>query len=80
MDPEGLVRCQAVGGAPALLTVVDLDAVTRARTHGTCGLNRMWSQMRPGDPVVPVPLYSGRLDPARWEPGTARTNGDTDEG
>ncbi|UQS26667.1 carbon-nitrogen hydrolase family protein [Amycolatopsis thermalba] len=69
VDPEGLVRCQTSGSSPETLTdVLDLDAVTRVRAHGTCGLNRMWSQARPGDPVVPLPLYDGRIEPSRWEP------------
>ncbi len=71
VDPEGIVRFQAPSEAPALLTdVLDLDTVTRVREHGTCGLNRMWSQTRPGDPVVPLPVYDGTFDPARWHPRT----------
>ena len=69
VDPEGLVRCQSPGeGVARLSDVVDLDTVTKTRLLGTCGLNRMWSQGRPGDPVLPLPLYAGDLDPARWEP------------
>ncbi|HEX6516575.1 MAG TPA: carbon-nitrogen hydrolase family protein [Nocardioidaceae bacterium] len=75
VDPEGLVRFQAPSESAAYLTdVVDLDAVTRTRRFGSCGLNRMWSQPRPGDPQVELPMYGGTLDPARWTP--APTNGD----
>jgi predicted amidohydrolase len=68
-DPEGLVRFQAPSEVEAYLTdVIDLDNVATVRQFGTCGLNRMWSQLRPGDPVVALPLYDGTLDPARWTP------------
>jgi len=83
-DPEGLVRFQAPSEAAAFLTdVVDLDAVQTARRLGTCGLNRMWSQLRPEDPVVELPLYDGTLDPARWTPWTRENapaaKGDVDD-
>lgn len=70
-DPEGLVRFQAPSETAAMLTdVLDLEAVRTARQFGTCGLNRMWSQLQPDDPPVPLPLYDGTLDPARWTPLT----------
>jgi predicted amidohydrolase len=69
VDPEGLVRVQTPGAATSRLSdVIDLDGVTKTRAMGTCGLNRMWSQARPGDPHVPLPLYNGHLDPDRWAP------------
>lgn len=71
VDPEGVVRVAAPSETAAVLThVVDLDDVTRVRQHGTCGLNRMWSQHRPGDPGLDLPLYGGRIDPGRWSPAT----------
>lgn len=71
VDPEGVVRMAAPSEAAALLThVVDLDDVTRVRQWGTCGLNRMWSQHRSGDPGLDLPLYAGRIDPERWTPTT----------
>jgi predicted amidohydrolase len=71
VDPEGHVRVQAPSENPALLTdVVDLGAVARVRALGTCGLNRMWSQFRSDDPVLPMPLYRGEIHPHRWHPAT----------
>ncbi|MFP5345551.1 MAG: carbon-nitrogen hydrolase family protein [Actinomycetes bacterium] len=76
-DPEGLVRFQAPSEASAFLTdVVDLDAIGTAREFGTCGLNRMWSQFRPDDPGLPLPLYGGALDPKTWEPASAERRAD----
>ncbi len=68
VDPEGLVRVQAPGDGTAYLTdVLDLDAVTRVRHYGTCGLNRMWSQVHDDDPAIELPLYAGRLQARRWQ-------------
>jgi predicted amidohydrolase len=70
VDPEGLVRVAAPSEAPTVLTdVLDLDHVARARQFGTAGLNRMWDQFRPDDEPVALPLYEGRIDPARWGTG-----------
>jgi predicted amidohydrolase len=70
VDPEGLVRVAAPSEAPTVLTdVLDLDHVTRAREFGTAGLNRLWNQFRPGDEPLALPLYEGRIDPARWVAG-----------
>jgi predicted amidohydrolase len=69
VDPEGLVRVEASGAEETVLTdVLDLDAVTRVRTYGTAGLNRMWSQFTDADDPLDLPLYDGRIDPARWRP------------
>jgi formamidase len=43
-DPEGLVRLQAGDGEELLTDVLDLDAVTRVREHGTAGVSRLWDQ------------------------------------
>jgi predicted amidohydrolase len=68
VDPEGRVRVQA-GEAGAVLTdVLDFDEVTRVRTFGTAGLNRMWSQFTPEDRPLELPLYQGRMEPGRWTP------------
>lgn len=76
VDPEGIVRVTAPSEAPATVTdVLDLDEVTRVRTYGTRGLNRMWSQMQEGDPALPLPVYDGALTPTRWRPH----NGGADE-
>lgn len=67
-DPEGRVRTEA-GTSPEIMTeVIDLDDVSRVRAYGTAGLNRVWSQFRPDDATLALPLYEGRIDPARWSP------------
>lgn len=69
VDPEGVVRSQAPSETATFLTdVLDLDSVTRVRRHGTAGLNRMWDQLRPGDPTIPLPLYKGSISADRWTP------------
>ncbi|MGW4594762.1 carbon-nitrogen hydrolase family protein [Streptomyces sp. NPDC004457] len=71
VDPEGRVRAEAPDSAPTVLTdVVDLDDVTRVRTFGTAGLNRMWDQFTDADTPIDLPLYGGRIDPGRWRPAT----------
>ncbi|MGV0742173.1 carbon-nitrogen hydrolase family protein [Mycolicibacterium sp. XJ870] len=70
-DPEGEVVTDLPGTEPGLLTMrIDLDEVTRVRQVGTEGFNRMWSQMAPDDPLIDLPIYGGRIDPARWTPDT----------
>jgi predicted amidohydrolase len=69
VDPEGLVRHQAGEGATVISDVLDLDAVTRVRRYGTAGLNRLWQQFGDADPVLELPLYGGRIDPATWAGG-----------
>ena len=44
VDPEGLVRLQAGDGEELLTDVLELDAVTRVREHGTAGVSRLWEQ------------------------------------
>jgi predicted amidohydrolase len=70
VDPEGLVRVEAPSESPTVLTdVLDLDHVTRARTYGTAGLNRVWDQFHDNDAPLELPLYAGRIDPRRWRAG-----------
>ncbi|GLW11171.1 hypothetical protein Misp01_62990 [Microtetraspora sp. NBRC 13810] len=70
-DPEGRVRNEVAHAGEAVLTdVIDLDDVTRVRRYGTAGLNRMWSQFRPDDSPIDLPLYQGRLHPRRWRPAS----------
>jgi len=58
VDPEGLARCQA-GEAEELLTdVLDLDAVTRVREHGTAGVSRIWDQAKRLVPELDLPMYA----------------------
>ncbi|MEY9966801.1 putative amidohydrolase [Streptacidiphilus sp. MAP12-16] len=69
VDPEGTVRVEAVDASPTVLTdVLDLGHVQRVRRYGTAGLNRVWDQFRADDPPLELPLYQGRIDPARWKP------------
>ncbi|NVM95469.1 carbon-nitrogen hydrolase family protein [Arthrobacter wenxiniae] len=69
VDPEGRVITEAGSAEPAVLTAqLDLSAVEHVRRHGTAGLNRMWSQFRPGEPAIELPVYQGRIDPATWTP------------
>jgi predicted amidohydrolase len=77
VDPEGRVRVSAENPSATVLTdVIDLDDVRRVREFGTAGLNRLWDQFSPDnggrdtDPVIELPLYSGRIDPKRWKPTT----------
>lgn len=69
VGPEGEVIAEASGAGPELLTAeLDLSAVARVREHGTAGVNRMWSQFRPGEAPIHLPVYDGRIDPATWTP------------
>jgi predicted amidohydrolase len=71
VDPEGAVITEAPDAGAAILTAeLDLAAVDHVRNHGTAGLNRMWSQFRPGEPAIELPVYQGRIDPATWTPRT----------
>jgi predicted amidohydrolase len=68
-DPEGTVVADLPSADPGLMTfVIDLDDVSRVREVGTEGFNRMWSQMAPDDPLIDLPVYSGRIDPTTWQP------------
>lgn len=59
VDPEGLVRVQAGAGEELITDVLDLDAVTRARTHGSFGLNRLLEQFDRLAPTLELPMYGG---------------------
>jgi predicted amidohydrolase len=72
IDPEGNVLLLAGEAQASLTQVLDLSAVERVRHFGTAGLNRPWSQMRDGDPLLPMPLYGGEIDPSRWHPRAIR--------
>ncbi|MEW2548568.1 carbon-nitrogen hydrolase family protein [Streptomyces sp. NPDC047002] len=72
VDPEGRVRAEAPSEAATVLTdVLDLDDVTRVRTHGTAGVTRVWDVFQEGDAPLGLPLYAGRIDPRSWHPGQA---------
>ncbi|WP_395801196.1 carbon-nitrogen hydrolase family protein [Arthrobacter sp. FW306-04-A] len=69
VDPEGNTIAEADDDAPTLLAAdLDLSVVEHVRTHGTENLNRPWSQFRPGEPAIDLPIYQGRIDPATWTP------------
>ncbi len=69
VDPEGAVIASGPGQDATILAAdLDLAAVGRVRQEGTAGLNRMWSQFRPGEPAIELPVYQGRIDPATWTP------------
>ena len=57
VDPEGLVRLGAGESEELLTDVLDLDAVTRVREHGTAGVSRMWEQARRQLPGLDLPAY-----------------------
>jgi formamidase len=62
VDPEGLVRLEAGGGEELFTDVLDLDAVTRVREHGTAGVSRIWDQAVRSLPALgyPTPPGAGR--------------------
>jgi predicted amidohydrolase len=74
IDPEGTVLYEAGEAAVPITRVLNLDLVQTAREYGTAGLNRLWAQFRPEDAPIPMPLYGGALDPARW--GAERESGE----
>jgi formamidase len=61
-DPEGLVRLEAGEGEQLITDVLDLDAVTRVREHGTAGVSRIWDQAVRSLPALgyPTPRGEGR--------------------
>jgi formamidase len=66
VDPEGLVRVSAGAGEEVLTDMLDLDAVTRVREHGSFGLNRLLDQLDRIGPELELPMYGGYVP----RPGT----------
>ena len=67
VDPEGH-ELQVAGTGDAFMTeVLDLDAVTRVRDHGTVGMSRMWAQLAEQAGDVKLPLYGGSFAAAGRE-------------
>lgn len=67
VGPEGEIIASAPTASQTVLTaVIDLDSVSTTQAHGTAGLTRVWSHFQPDDRPIRLPLYEGRLDPARW--------------
>ena len=59
IDPEGSVRYEAGAAEEVLTSVLDLDAVTLARTRGSFGLNRLWEQLDAHGADLELPMYDG---------------------
>ncbi len=59
IDPEGLVRIEAGAGEELVTDVLDLDAVTRVRTVGSFGLNRLLDEFDRLAPALDLPMYGG---------------------
>jgi formamidase len=59
VDPEGLVRIEAGAGEELITDVLDLDAVTRVRSVGSFGLNRLLDQFDRLGPALELPMYGG---------------------
>ncbi|WP_369213767.1 carbon-nitrogen hydrolase family protein [Streptomyces flavofungini] len=73
VDPEGQVRAEAGPGREEVLTdVLDLAEARRVRAAGTAGLARVWDPFADGQAPLELPLYEGRIDPARWRRGATR--------
>jgi len=74
VDPEGRIRIEATGPEDAtLVDVIDLDQVGNVRQYGTAGVTRPWEQFTEGDDAIPLPLYSGRLEPRLWRQTSSLT-------
>ncbi|GAA2294927.1 carbon-nitrogen hydrolase family protein [Streptomyces kunmingensis] len=70
VDPEGRVLAEAGPEPELVLTeVLDLARARSVRAHGTAGLTRVWDPFTPGQAPLELPLYEGRIDPARWREG-----------
>lgn len=68
VDPEGRVRAEAESATEQTVTdVLDPGEARRVRAHGTAGLTRVWDPFTADQPPLQLPLYEGRIDPARWK-------------
>jgi formamidase len=59
VDPEGTVRVETGSSDVVITDVLDLDAVTRVRAHGSFGLNRLLDQFDRLGPALELPMYGG---------------------
>jgi formamidase len=59
VDPEGVVRQECGSSVQTVTEVLDLDVVTRVRTMGTVGLNRLLDQLDDVGPRLSLPAYGG---------------------
>ena len=68
VDPEGHDLQVAGQGEVFMTEVLDLDAVTRVREHGTVAMSRMWAQLADQAGDVSLPLYGGSFAAAAKPP------------
>jgi predicted amidohydrolase len=67
VDPQGTVRLEAPGSESMVLSdVIDLDEVDNVRRFGTAGVTTPWQQFTGGDQPLPLPFYSGSINPELW--------------
>jgi formamidase len=59
VDPEGRVLALGGSGEEFLTQMIDLDAITTTREHGTAGLNPVWKQLRDAPPPLVGPSRDG---------------------
>lgn len=64
VDPEGHVLQRGGQGESFMTEVLDLEAVTRVREHGSVGMNRMWAQLEAEGRDLALPLYGGSFGAA----------------
>jgi formamidase len=67
VDPEGHVRYEAGAGEEVITDVLDLDAVTRVREHGSYGINRLLDQLDRVGPGLELPQSEGFVPRPRVE-------------
>lgn len=72
IDPEGYVLAEAGLDEQTLVVPFDPGRLNQVRREGTCGLTRPWSQFRPDDVPIKLPMYDGQINPERWSPLTAQ--------
>jgi predicted amidohydrolase len=69
VDPDGAVLEHVDHDRPEVTVLdLDLDEVTKVRTAGTAGLNRLWEQLRDDDLAIALPAYGGAMRPGLWNP------------
>jgi formamidase len=72
VDPEGLVRVQGGDGEELLTDVLDLDAVTRVRTFGSFGINRLLAQFEEHGPNLELPTVGDSYRPPHPRPSASK--------
>jgi formamidase len=64
-DPEGHALQVSGTGESYLTEVLDFDAVSRVREHGSVGLNLMWKQLDEEGAEIHLPMYGGSIRPRK---------------